>query len=149
MKKYMLLTLTFVVLVLGLGCGNIQKQLNTVMTFEQSAQGYVQQLTLTAQTSVMALPPDKQKEYYAKITEVSDRLTAALAAKDKALQDAIAANSIGGVDFGKLTLDVLEAVKAFSALVALVGDEAAKVKAQAASASLIDQHIRVKAVLSQ
>lgn len=149
MKFLKLLALVVTVLVLGTGCGNIQKQLNTVVVFEQSAQGYVQQLTLAATAAISALPPDQQQAVYAKVTDLSDRLTATLAAKDKALQDAIAANSANGFDFGKLTQDVLEAVQAIVALVEVIGNDAAKAKARAAGTSLMEHHVRVKAVLAQ
>lgn len=149
MKFLKLLALMATVVLLGTGCGNVQKQLNTVVVFEQSAQGYVQQLSMAATAAISALPADQQAAMYAKVSDLMDKLTATLAAKDKALQDAIAANSANGFDFGKLTQDVLEAVQAIVALVEVIGNDASKAKAKAAGAALTEHHVKLKAVLAQ
>ena len=81
------------------------------------------------------------------------------------MQDAAAANSLAGIDFGKLTQDVITAVQAFVALVDLIGNDVASTKAvagaptdvvqklhkstQEVSAALIVQQMRVKAALAQ
>jgi hypothetical protein len=141
--------LLFTVTLLSTGCGSIQKQLDTVLVFEHSVQGYVQQLTAAANAAIATLPPDQRQSYQAQFDDLSGKLTAALSAKDRALQAAIAANSWNGIDIGKLTQAVVEAVEAFVVLVTTIGNDVAKLQAKAAAADILEHQARVKASLAQ
>lgn len=149
MKFLQLLFLMCTVSLLGTGCGNIQKQLNTVLVFEQSAQGYVQKLTDVANAAAEVLPPDQKAEYQAKIATISTNIVTAMSAKDDALQAAIAANSIAGIDFARLTQDVVTAIEALVAIVGAIGNEQQKIDSRAIAAKLVDRHVKAKVILVQ
>jgi hypothetical protein len=149
MKFWKLLGLMFTVTLLGTGCGGIQKQLDTVLVFEHSVQGYVQQLTLAASAAIVTLPADQRQVYQAQFDDLSGKLSDALSAKERALQAAIAADSWSGIDIGKLTQAVVDAVEAFVVLVTTIGNDAAKVKAKAAATDILEHQARVKAVMAQ
>lgn len=149
MKFLKLLALMATALVLGTGCGNVQKQLNTVLVFEQSAQGYVQKMTDTANAAANMLPPDQKADYLAKIDTISTGIVTAMSNKDDALQSAIAANSVAGLDFARLTQDVVSAVNALVTIVEVIGTEKQKAEVRAISVKLVARYTTAKAALAQ
>ena len=165
MNKLGLLFLMLMSALLGTGCAGVTKQLTAITVLEHSALGKVHDFTTIATEAVALLPVDQQASRRAQITAASSAITTAMSAKDVAMQDAAAANSLAGIDFGKLTQDVITAVQAFVALVDLIGNDVAATKAvagaptdvvqklhkstQEVSAALIVQQMRVKAALAQ
>lgn len=104
--------------------GGLQKQLNSIMVFEQSALKYTQDVQKAADAAIVLLPADQQAAKRAELADLGAKVTDAFTKKDLALQDAIAADSAANLDISKLSQDVVAAVQAFIAVASLIGADA-------------------------
>ena len=108
-----------------LACGgSLQKQLNVVMVVEQQAQTYSQDLLPLARDAINMMPIEKKADALAKLNEIQVRLTNVFSAKDKALQDAIAADSAANLNVPQLVGDIASAIQALVDLVKVFGVDA-------------------------
>jgi len=115
----------FLVLFATSSCGGgLQKQLNSIMVFEQSALKYTQDVQKAADAAIPLLPADQQATKRAELADLGAKVTDAFTKKDLALQDAIAADSAANLDIGKLSQDVVTAVQAFIVLATAIGADA-------------------------
>ena len=99
------------------GCtSTLQKDLNTALVFESSAQTAEENIVLVAQAAIALLPADKQAQAQIDLTKAAGVATQAFAAKDAAIQAAIDANSASGLNLPQLVADITAAIQAIVAL---------------------------------
>lgn len=102
---------------LTFGCAStLQKDLNTALVFESSAQTAEQNIVLVAQAAIALLPADQQGKAQADLTQAAGAATRAFAAKDAAIQAAIDADSASGLNLPALVADITAAIQAIVAL---------------------------------
>jgi hypothetical protein len=124
--KYLISLFALIILVTGCA-GTLTRDVQSALVFEQQVGAEVANLKTISDADIPMLPADKQQAAREQLAINYARLTAALGAKDKLLQAALAA-STSSVDVTAVVVEIVSALEEFIGLVQSFGASEAQLQ---------------------